>query len=202
MPRQLRFKINKKEFSVSPVKVDRRKLYGWTELRAVDDNGDPCQLLTTDESGKYIIPLGGTGIGILSESGTWVERSELKTVDADGKSAPLFESSFNTVNILKKKITPEEFLDYSIKDFYELTEVPPGIMKEIGNAIFSFPYSYNDSYDPSPAFIMVANNTLFLLIGVKNVFEYLCFGDCEILDESPGDQLMDKGDEDIDFSMF
>ena len=63
-------------------------------------------------------------------------------------------------------------------------------------------YSYNDSYDPSPAFIMAADGTLFLLIGVKNAFEWLCFGDCETIDEEHDDRLIEEGDADLDFSMF
>lgn len=201
MPRQLTFKIGKKEYAVTPVKVDRRKLYGWTELTAVDDDGDFCRLLTADESGKHLIPLGGTGIGILSESGMWVERSELKTVDANGKPAKLFESSFESINILKDKVSPEEFLDYSITDFYELTDSPAEMIKSIGDTIYRFDYSYNDSYDPSPAFVMVSDGILFLLVGTKNLFAFLCFGDCETIDEDFGDQLI-VDEDDIDFSMF
>lgn len=202
MPREIRFKIKNKEFTAAIEKVDRRKLYGWTELMAVDDNGDPCSLLSADESGKFIIPLGGTGIGILSESGRWVERSELKTVDEKGKIAPLFRSSFGKVNVLRRKISPQEFLDYDITDFYELTDSSADILKAVGNDIYMFEYSYNDSYDPSPAFVMTAGNVLFLLVGVKNAFEFLCFGNCETIDDDNDDRLMEEGDEDIDFSMF
>lgn len=202
MPREIRFKIRDKEFTAAIEKVDRRKLYGWTELMAVDDNGDPCSLLSADESGKFIIPLGGTGIGILSESGQWVERSELKTVDEKGKPVELFESSFNKVNVLQRKISPPEFLDYDITDFYELTDSSADILKAVGNDIYIFEYSYNDSYDPSPAFVMSAGNALFLLVGVKNAFEFLCFGNCETIDDDEDDRLMEEGDEDIDFSMF
>jgi len=202
MAREITFKIGQKEYKASPVKVNRKKLYGWAELTAVGDDGQPCELMTADESGKYIIPLGGTGIGILTENGKWVERSELQTVDENGKKAKLYESSFNTVNLLKGKVTPEEYLDYSITDFYELSEVSGDFIKTVGTNIYMFEYTYNDSYDPSPAFIMVANNTLFLLIGVKNIYEMLCFGDCETIDENHDDNLLDEGDEDIDFSMF
>ncbi len=202
MPRQITFQIGGSEYGAAPVKIDRRKLYGWTELMAVDDHGDPCDLLTADESGKFIIPLGGTGNGILTESGRWVERSELKTVDADGKAAPLFTSSFNLVNELREKVSPQEFLDYSITDFYELTDAPAEFAKAIGDDIYLFEYTYNDSYDPSPAFVMVADHTLFLLIAVKNAFEWLCFGDCETIDDDFDDRLIEEGDQDIDFSMF
>lgn len=169
---------------------------------AADDNGDPCELLTADESGKYIIPIGGTGIGIMSEAGRWVDRSELETVDGEGKPAKLFRSSFNTVNALSVKVTPQEYLDYSISDFYQLTDATEGMLEAVGDDIYRFEYTYNDSYDPSPAFVMAANKTLFILVGVKNMYEYLCFGDCEIIEDDHDDMIITEGDEDIDFSMF
>lgn len=202
MARQLSFTMGKKHFTVSPSKIDRRKLYGWTELMAVDDNGDPCGLLTADESGKYLIPLGGTGIGILSEAGQWVDRAELKTIDETGKEAPIYTSSFDSKNVLKEKVTPQEFLDYSITDFYELTDAPPEMLKAVGDHIYRFEYTYNDSYDPSPAFIMTAGKILYLLVGVRNVYDWLCFGDCETIDSEHDDRIVMEGDEDLDFSMF
>lgn len=202
MPRQLKFKIDQGEYTVTPVKIDRRKLYGWTELMAVDDGGRPCDLLTADESGKYIIPLGGTGNGILSPDGRWVERSELITVDADGEPAELFRSSFDTVTELSGKVSPQEFLDYSITDFYELTDARNGLLKSVGDDIYLFEYTYNDSYEPSPAFVMAAGGTLFMLIAEKNLFEWLCFGDCGNIDDDFDEDTLESGDKDLDFSMF
>ena len=201
MPRELTFKIGNTDYSATPLKVDRRKLYGWTELNATDDNGQPCDLLTVDESGKFIIPLGGTASGIVSPSGKWVERSELVAVDGNGKPVKLFESSFNTVNVLKNKITPQEYLDYSITDFYELIDAGE-LAKTVGDDIFLFDYTYNASYETSPALVMVSGYTLFLLIGVRNFYEPLCFGDCETINDDYADELIEQGDADIDFSMF
>lgn len=202
MPRQMTFRIGKTDYSAVPVKIDRRKLYGWSELMADDDNGDPCNLLTADETGKNIIPLGGTGIGILSESGRWVERSELRTVDADGKPAKLYESSFSGVNVLSEKITPRQVLDYSITDFYLLSDEPPEMAGAVGDDIYLFEYTYNDSYDPSPAFVMVAGGVPYMLAAVKNIYEWLCFGDCGMIEDEHDDRIIDEGGEDIDFSMF
>lgn len=201
MARELTFKIGMAEYTASPVKVDRRKLYGWTELNATDDNGQPCDLLTADESGKYIIPIGGTANGILTPTGKWVERSELVAVDENGKPVTQYESSFNTVNVLKDKITPEQYLDYSITDFYELSEAAD-LAKAVGDDIYLFDYTYNASYETSPALVMASQGTLFLLVGVKNFYEPLCFGDCETINDDYADDLIDQGDADIDFGMF
>lgn len=202
MPRQLTLSIGKESYTAVPVKIDRRKLYGWTELMAVDDNGDPCRLLTADESGQHIIPLGGTGNVILSAEGRWVERSELKTVDADGKVARLVQSSFDTENHLKEAVSPQEFLDHSITDFYQLTGATDGLLGAVGDQIYRFEYTYNDSYDPSPAFVLAANGTLFLLVAERNAFEWLCFGDCQSIDDDFDEDALQHSDNDIDFSMF
>lgn len=202
MPRQLRFSLDGKEYAAAPVKIDRRKLYGWTELMAVDELGAPCDLLTADESGRFIIPPGGTGMGILSPEGRWVERSELRTVDADGKPARLFRSSFDGVNALGERVAPREFLDYDVTDFYELTGDVGPLAAAVGDDIFRFEYAYNDSYAPSPAFVLAADGTLFLLVAERNAYEWLCFGDCDALDEDFADELVAAGDKDIDFSMF
>lgn len=204
MPRQMTFRIGGTEYTAAPVKIDRRKLYGWTELMADDDDGNPCSLLQADENGKHIIPLGGTGIGILSEKGRWVERSELETVGPDGKPAKLYTSSFGGVNILAEKIAPRQFLDYSITDFYVLSDASAELTAAVGEDIYMFEYTYNDSYDPSPAFVMVADNVPYMLAGEKNAFEWLCFGDCETIEEEEedDDRIIEPGDEDIDFSMF
>lgn len=208
MPRQLTFSLKRKKFDTVPVKVDRRKLYGWTEIVAVDDNNNQCQLFSTDDTGAFIISRGGTGLGILSSEGRWVERSSLKTVREDGKPAKLIPSSFNTVTPLKKTVTEEEFLNYSITDFYQLTNASEQLIEAVGEDIYTFPYTYLDSYEASTAFLMAVDGNgqeklLFMLIGVRNVFEMLCFGDCGEITEDYEDAFgYMEDDDDLDFSMF
>ena len=64
-----------------------------------------------------------------------------------------------------------------------------------------FDYTYLDSYETYSAFLMVSENVLFMLVGYKNKFEYLCLGDCEVIDEDQDDYI-EINDDDIDFSMF
>lgn len=72
MPRKLTFTIKRRRYEASPVKIDRRKLYGWTEIVATDDAGSPCEVVSADQTGQLIIPRGGTAVGLLTPSGQWV----------------------------------------------------------------------------------------------------------------------------------
>ncbi len=99
------------------MKIDRRKLYGWTEIDATDDAGSPCEVVSADETGQLIILRGGTAVGLLTPAGEWVERSELKTVDAAGKPAETLPSSFDTEITLRKKVSVENYLNHAVTDF-------------------------------------------------------------------------------------
>lgn len=200
MARELTFRIKRKEYRVVPVKIERKKLYGWTEVVALDERGRPCELVNTDDTGTLIIPRGGTALGILSPKGEWVDRSELKTVQRDGRDAEIFPSSYNTVISLQKRVRDEEFLDYSITDFYQLSGVADDLIKAMGDDIYAFEYTYLDSYEMTPAFLMVAEGRLFMLLGYKNKFDMLCLGECGVVDED--DDSLDISDDDLDFSMF
>lgn len=200
MARQLTFRIKRKEYTVIPVKIDRKKLYGWTEIIALDEQGRTCNLVSTDDTGTLIIPKGGTALGMLSSDGKWVERTQLKTVRQDGSEAEIIPSSFSVVISLKQKVTDEEFLDYSITDFYQLNNVPDDLLKAIGDDIYTFDYTYLDSYETTPAFLMVSDAILFMLLGYKNRFDMLCLGECSVVDDD--DDYIEVTDDDIDFSMF
>lgn len=200
MPRQLIFKIKRKEYTVIPEKIDRKKLYGWTEIQALDEKGRECRLLTTDQTGTLIIPKGGSALGILSPEKNWVDRSGLKTVRLDGSPAALIHSSYSQVTSLKQKVKEEEFLDHSITDFYQLKGDIKEFVKVIGNDIYNFDYTYLDSYETVPAFILISEQVPFMLTGYRNKFEMLCLGDCENVTED--DDYIEINDDDIDFSMF
>jgi hypothetical protein len=110
MARTLTFAVNGAEYSAAPVKLDRKKLYGWREIVALDDDGRECRMVNMDETGTLVIPKGGLGLGILSPENEWVERSSLKAVRADGSDAELVPSSFAASIPLEKTGTVKNFL--------------------------------------------------------------------------------------------
>ena len=204
MARTLSFSINDASYQALPTKIDRKKLYGWTETLALDDHGNECKLASADESGTYIIPKGGTGLGILSQDGKWVNRSQLQAVNHEGEPAELLPSSFNLSIALEQKVTPEEYLNHSITAVYQLDDVDTALIEAIGEDIYCFSYSYRDSYDKSPAFLLTADDSetgkrLFLMVGALNHFEMLKIEEAGIIEETEEEV---ESEEELDFSMF
>jgi len=197
------FAIGGNEYSVEPVKIDRKKLYGWSENHAFDDDGNECMMVSTDTSGTIIIPKGGVALGLVSDEGKWVERSELKTVKADGSEAVLIPSSYNSVNVLDSKATEEDLLDCSITACYHLMESDE-LIAAIGNDIYKFDYCYRDSFETSPAFLLTSvidgKKELFLMVGTQNIFDFIGLSELSVAVDSETDD--EEESDDIDFGMF
>ncbi|MCL1792004.1 MAG: hypothetical protein FWG40_11810 [Peptococcaceae bacterium] len=204
MAKGMTFAIDGTEFNVEPVKIDRKKLYGWSEIHAFDDDGNACLLVSTDASGTIIIPKGGIGLGMVSGDGKWVMRSQIKTVTTDGSDAVMVDSSYGKVTVLAEKASVEQFLDCSITSFFHLQEADPALISRIGDDIYTFAYCYRDSYETSPAFLLVTeidgNKELFMFVGSENVFEYIGLNEVAVADE---DEVEDEDEsDDFDFAML
>ncbi|HQE67413.1 MAG TPA: hypothetical protein PLE05_11335 [Bacillota bacterium] len=203
MARELQFKLGDSVYSFSPDKVDRKKIYVWTETVALDDDGNECKLVSVDESGTAIIPKGCIGLGILSQSNEWVERSELVAVDSDGNPANLIPSSFSGVIELAETVTVEEFLDYQITTVYELygADENPDFIKEISDKIYTFSFNYRDGYESSQAFILQNEGKAFVLVGTPCEFDFIGLEQAGYLDTAEEDEEFSE-ELDIDFSMM
>lgn len=198
------FALNGQQYPLEPMKVDRKRVYGWSEVHAFDDDGNECQLVSTDATGTIIIPRGGISLGITTGDGRWVERSELKVVTADGTQATMAPSSYTSVTELSRKVSDEEFLDCSITAMYHLKDAAPELISAIGDDIYTFDYCYLDSYETSPAFVLCAEvdgaTQLFMLVGKHNEFTFIGFEELALLEDP--DSEADEESDDIDFSMF
>jgi hypothetical protein len=200
MAKNLTFTIKGTDYAVAPVKIERKKLYGWTELIALDDDGELCSSVTVDETGSVIIPKGGIGMGILSPLSQWVDRSSLKAVDAGGKDVPLFPSSYDQPVILDKEVSAERFLDYTITALYQMDDGAE-LAKALGSGIFTFSFNPRSDYEGSDAFLLAQGDTVFMLTGYEPGFEFIGLEEAELVEESD-DEVEEEEDGDIDFAMF
>jgi hypothetical protein len=204
MAKVLTFSIGGIEYTADPGKIDRKKLYGYREQIALDEDGEECQLVSMSLCGTIVIPKGGTALGYLDSDGSWVERSSMRTVKLDGSAAILTPSSYSVVIPLLQKAAPEELLDCSVAAFYRL-DASMGLAEAIGSDIYRFEYCYSESYETQTAFVMMSEASgfkeLFMLIGRKNEFPFIGLEEITVFDENSTEDDEDDGDE-IDFSMF
>lgn len=57
MAKTLNFIIGSNHFSLSPVKVERKKLYGWTEMHVLTPEGELCSSAGLNSDGVTLIPM-------------------------------------------------------------------------------------------------------------------------------------------------
>jgi hypothetical protein len=201
MAKNLTLLLKNKEYAAAPVKIDRKKLYGWTETIALDESGGECSSVTMDETGTLLIPPGGIGLAVLDPELRWVERSSLKAVTADGSDAPLIPSSYDEPIKLDTKAGVNEVLDHTISSVYQLGGDTEDLAASLGEDIYTFTYSYRSDYEGSTAFLLAQDKTVFLLIGFKAGFEYLSLEEAVSIEEAAEEESTEDDDE-IDFSMM
>jgi hypothetical protein len=151
MAKELIFKLSGADYGAAPVKLERKKIYGWTDVVATDRSGNVCGSAYLSPDDALVIPSGGLKQGTVSEDGRWVEKSELTAYSEDGQEVlPTYASSFDAPIELKQKATTEEFLDNDWESVYQL--VNADLATAIGDDIYKFEFSYrggtnhNDGY--------------------------------------------------------
>ena len=198
MAKELQFKLNGADYGAAPVKLERKKIYGWTDTVATDRSGDVCSSAYLSPDDALIIPSGGLKQATVNEEGRWVEKSELKAYDEDGnKVLPIIASSFDAPIELKKKVTTEEFLDNDWESVYQL--VNPDLAAAVGDDIYTFDFSYRGGTNHNDAYLLNTSSGLFLFAGDKQEFPLVALADETTIDdtEEPEEEI-----DDLDFSMF
>ena len=204
MAKPLNFKINDTVFDLEPLKLDRKKLYGWSEKIVLDTDNQECNTLSLYPDMAMIIPKGGIGLGTISEDGNWVEKSDMMYINEDGTSASLVPSSYDGEIILDKTVTLEEYLSHNITSVYSLQgeENHPNFVKAIqdNKDIFTFIFNYRADYEGDPAFLIENDGEVFVLIGKKITFEFIGLDEAGVLDDE--DDTVEDEDDEFDFSMM
>ena len=199
MASSLVFGLGGTTFEAVPVKLERGKLYGRTDVVATDAAGEVCQAARLDPDGSLIVPPGGVKLGTLTEDGKWVERSELKAVDADGKELPVVPSSFGQVIALTDEAGEEDFLDHAWTSVYQLGN--RDLAAAVGDRIFQFPFNYRADPFPSDGFLLAANGLAYLFTGNRVAREFTGLAEEAALEEEAPEEAAAE-DEDLDFGML
>lgn len=200
MAKTLQFTIGGSTFDAAPVKLERKKLYGWTDTVATDEAGGVCVSAQLAPGGTLIVPPSGVKLATIDADGKWLEKSDLTPVDADGNQLTPVPSSFDAPIALDKKATDEEFLDHIWKAVYQLdnAELASAIDDD---AIYAFPFSYCGGLSQDDGFLLKSSGTLFLFTGEKVEFEMIGVAEEGVLDDDDEEAPAEEEDE-LDFSMM
>lgn len=200
MCRTLNFTLGDQHFDLAPVKLERKKLYGWTEMRVTTPDGAVCRQAGLDKSGQIIIPKGATKIGLLDEEGSWLEKSDLIAIRADGSEATAVPSSFDAPISLMQKSSAEELLNLRVATVYQLTgDEASALSNLLGNDIYSFAFSYKGGYETQQAFLLTTGTTPYIIAGEAMQFDFIGLDEQGVICEM--DEVEIEEDE-LDFSMM
>lgn len=199
MAKELTFKLAGTDYAAAPVKLERKKIYGWTDTVATDRNGNVCSSAYLSPDDALIIPSGGLKQATVDESGRWVEKSQLTAYYEDGSEPlPLLPSSFDAPIELGQKATKEEFLDNDWESVYQL--VNSDLAAAVGQDIYRFEFSYRGGTNHNDGYLLNTPGGLFLFAGDRQEFPLVSLAEETTIDdtEEPEDESLDE----LDFSMF
>ncbi len=197
MAKELKFAIAGTEYGAAPVKLERKKIYGWSDLVATDKSGEVCDSVYLSIDDALLIPSGGYKQGTVDDSGRWVEKSELTACDKDGNPLQQLVSSFDVTIELKEKVSVEQFLDNDWESVYQL--VNPDLASAVGNDIYVFDFCYRAGVNHNNGYLINTPGGLFLFAGDKQEFPLLSLAEQTVIDEV--EEVEEEIDE-LDFSMF
>lgn len=201
MAKTLNLVLSGKVYALAPTKVERKKLYGWTEVRVTAPNDTICRQAGLDSNGVTIIPKGGTKMAQLREDGQWMDKDDLHAIHADGRLAEVVASSFEADIILNTRVSAETLLDRVITSVYQLDgEGMSELAAALGNDIYMFPFSYRGGYESADGFLLSNGTVPFIFVGTTVQFDFIGLEEQAILDEVENETETEE--DDLDFSMF
>ena len=197
MAKELVFKLGGADFTAAPVKLERKKIYGWTDLVATDKGGEVCNSAYLSPDDALIIPSGGLKQATVDEDGKWLDKGELVAFGEDDKPLPELPSSFDAPIELKQKASAEEFLDNDWESVYQL--VNPDLAAAVGDDIYKFEFNFRAGVNHNDAYLLNTPGGLFLFAGDKQEFPLVSLADETTIDdtEEPEEEI-----DELDFSMF
>jgi len=201
MAKPLTLVLGSKRYALAPTKIERKKIYGWTELRAMAPDNTVCRQAGLDSDGRTIVPKGATKMGMMTSNGQWMEKSELEARHADGKKAEFIPSSFDGEIMLMNVVPVEALLDLLVTSVYQLDgEGAAELAAAVGTKIYAFSFNYRADYEAASAFLISNGTVPFILTGELAQFEMIGLEEQAVLDE-PDEEVMIEEDE-LDFSMM
>ena len=190
MAKELVFSIGGNLYGSAPVKLERKKLYGWSNMVATDKQNVTCISAYLSPDDALVIPSGAYKQGTVDDEGRWV--------DENGMELKVVPSSFDAPIALHETVPAEEFLDHEWDSVYQLANTD--LADAVGDDIYIFPFSYRGGSTCNDGFLMRTEAGLFLFSGSKLDYPMITLAEETIIDDFE-DEVEEDIDE-LDFSMM
>jgi hypothetical protein len=180
-------------------KVDRDKIYGWVNTRALDATGELCVTASVLEDGKTLIPAGGFTLLLVSENGSEIARKDLIAKDQNGNTLEIIASSFDAPVELRADVTLENFLDLQVKTVYQLSmdSGKDELLAKLSKGLLAFNFNYRAGYETDTGYLVALDNEIFAIIGRPTQFEFIKLETLAVEEDDEHDE-----DESLDFGML
>lgn len=199
MARTLTITCGGATFNVAPIKLERSKLYGGTELQISTKDGIECHIGAINSDGLTIVDTGCAKTGMLAADGQWMERDELVALAPDGTQIQPIASSFDTGIKLADRCQIEDLLSINVQSVYQLSGPDSAdIAAMVGEDIFTLQFSYRGGYESMDAFLLATEDGVFLITGNRASLDYIGIDQSGVLDDIDDMEM----EAELDFSMM
>lgn len=198
MAKELLFSLGGSLYGSAPVKLERKKLYGWSSMVATDRQDMTCISAYLSPDDSMVIPSGAFKQGTVDDEGRWVDKSELTAYGENGQALAVVPSSFDSTIELRETVPAEEFLDHEWDSVYQLANTE--LADAVGDDIYVFPFSYKGGTTRNDGFLMRTDAGLFLFSGSKLDYPLVTLAQETVIDDFEDD--LEEDIDELDFSMM
>ena len=180
-------------------KVDRNKVYGWSEEIYTDKSGNVCTWATLLNDGVTLISSGGSALKTFNNIRNEVSNSDLIAVYGNGELANLISSVFDAETTLSNEKTLEDLMNMEVKSVYQLEVLENMDLLKTWLSEFKvlyLPFNYRTDYESDDAFLLNQGELFFIITGTIKEFQYAS------LQASPELESDVEESDEIDFNMF
>jgi hypothetical protein len=168
--------LSGKEYSFTPTKIERAKIYGAKKRVALDAQERFCIRASLTSDGAHLMQAGMTAQGYFKEDGQMVSRSEMQGIDFNGKVVETIPSTLGFPQALEGPVSGSEVLNLEIESIYfaqPLDEEGALHQKLKHGEIYKFSMNYSAGLEMETAYLVGNDEGYFALVGKPTQIDWI-----------------------------
>jgi len=157
-----------KDYSFSPTKVDRAKIYGFKKRAAIDAQGRFCTRASLTSDGAHLVLAGMSAQGYFRQDGHLVSRQEMVGIAPDGKVVESIPSTLGVSQSLEGPVDGSEILGLDVESLYFLDPIETASDlhgKLQAGEIYKFPINYTAGLEMETGYLLSNDEGCFAIVG-------------------------------------